>query len=479
MMNGEKPTTFDELKIHDKLKENIRNLGFSSMMPIQAQAVPLMINGSDVLAAAKTGSGKTLAFLIPMINFMLVNNVKQEDKIVGIIISPTRELTIQTYEVAEGLVLNTGIKLGMAIGGTCKNDEIKKLKEGVNLLIATPGRLVDHMLHPEYFKSDNLKILVIDEADRILGDGFKLQLDEIIKNLPKQRQTALFSATQTKDVDALAGVSFQQEPIYIGVDDESETSTAAGLTQSYIICPADKRFRLLITFLRRNKKKKIMVFFSTRSSVRFHSLFFSKLEIDHLAIHGDQSIQQRVEAFNKFRAKSNGILLCTDVAARGLDFPSVDWVIQYDPPTNEFEYIHRVGRSARAGSKGHALLFLMENEKGFLKILENSKVKLNKLPMPNDDKLTEIYFTTEKLMTENRQLLTSAKDALRSYLMSYERNPLKDCFNVEKLDIEGISKSFGFNEMPYLDIKDVKKKEENGAWIKKEKAKNARKTNNK
>ena len=121
----------------------------------------------------------------------------------------------------------------------------------------------------------------------------------------------------------------------------------------------------------------------------------------------------------------------------------------------------------------------MENEKGFLKILENSKVKLNKLPMPNDDKLTEIYFTTEKLMTENRQLLTSAKDALRSYLMSYERNPLKDCFNVEKLDIEGISKSFGFNEMPYLDIKDVKSKEENGAWIKKEKAKNARKTNNK
>ncbi|KAH0785730.1 ATP-dependent RNA helicase HAS1 [Histomonas meleagridis] len=465
---------FEDLELCEILQINIKNMGFSKMMPIQAQAIPLMLNGSDVLAAAKTGSGKTLAFLIPMINFMIKNNIQRKDGIIGLIIAPVHELAVQTYEVAQNLLKGTEIFTGMAIGGTSKKKEIKEYESGVNLLIATPGRLVDHILGTKGFQLNNLKILVIDEADRILEAGFRSQLDEIIANLPKARQTALFSATQTQDVEALAAVSFQQgTPIYVGVDDSSSSSTATNLTQSYVIVPPDKRLLLLVTFLKKNHKKKIMVFFSTRASVKFHHMFFGELKIKTLAIHGDQSQQKRIDAFNQFRQQKSGIMLCTDVAARGLDIPAVDWVVQYDPPTSEREYIHRVGRSARAGAEGQALLFLMENEKPFLKILEDAKVPLKKLPMPTK-KIISINLLIENLMTTNRKLMKNAKEGLKSYLMSYESHPLTQCFNVKKLDIEGVAKSFGFNEMPYLDIRVVGAKEDDGAWIKREKAKRAK-----
>jgi ATP-dependent RNA helicase DDX18/HAS1 len=367
--------------------------------------------------------------------------------------------------------MGSSVRSGIAIGGTSKKADAQLFSRGVTLLVATPGRLVDHVLTTATFTLKFVKIFVMDEADRILEGGFRLQLDEIIANLPADRQTALFSATQTRDVDALAAVSFRQgAPLYIGVDDQSESSTAAGLAQAYVVTPPERRLMLLITFLKKQKGKKVMVFFSTKASVKYHHKMFKALKIVSLAIHGDQSQEKRTRAFNAFRGQTAGLLLCTDVAARGLDIPAVEWIVQFDPPASEKEYIHRVGRSARAGAEGRALLFLMANEMPFLRHLEAARVPLKELKFP-DDKVMKLDLLIANILNTNRAILTLAKEALTAYLMAYESHSLKDSFNVEQLAIEGVAKSFGFDELPRLNIPLSDGRKQDGAWIKKEKRK--------
>lgn len=462
---------FSSLAISTQLKVNIERMGFTTMFPIQKQTITPMLEGKDLLAAAKTGSGKTLAFLIPAVEMLIKMEAKPENGVLVLIIAPTRELAVQTNDCCTKLLQDTGITNGVSIGGTQKKHEAQMFSRGVNVLVATPGRLVDHIIGTPSFTLKYVKLLIMDEADRILEQGFHLQLEEIIRNLPEKRQTALFSATQTKNVDDLATVSFRQgTPLYIGVDDESESSTAVNLEQTYVMAPPDKRLMYLLTLIKRNKKKKIMVFFGTRSSVRFHAMIFKKLGVSVLEIHGDQGQQKRIDAFNEFKKKSSGALFCTDVAARGLDIPAVDLVIQYDPPTSEKEYIHRVGRSARAGAEGRALLFLMQSEKAFLGHLESAKVPLKELKIPKD-KIMDVDLVVLNAMAEDRKLTQAAKEGLKSYLMGYESHPLTDSFDVTKLDIEGVAKSFGFDEMPYLDIPLSDGKKTDGSWIKREKRK--------
>jgi ATP-dependent RNA helicase DDX18/HAS1 len=319
------PTQFSDLPIDPRLQANLSALGFDALFPIQQQAIPQMLEGRDIVASAKTGSGKTLAFLIPAVHLLLTLNAQPEDNLLVLIIAPTRELALQTSEVATSLLRGTGIWSGLAIGGTSKKGNSQLFLMGINLLVATPGRLVDHIITTPSFTLKFVRLLVIDEADRILEAGFRLQLDEVISNLPDARQTALFSATQTRDVEALAAVSFKRgDPLYIGVDDASPSSTAAGLTQAYVIAPANQRLKLLITFLRKNKGKKIMVFFSTKASVKFHHKLLGELKIATLAIHGDQSQQKRIDAFGQFRGHPHGIIVCTDVVVRGFDIPAVE-----------------------------------------------------------------------------------------------------------------------------------------------------------
>jgi ATP-dependent RNA helicase DDX18/HAS1 len=466
--------SFSDLPIHPSLKQNLVRLGFSEMFPIQVRGISPMLDGLDILAAAKTGSGKTLAFLIPAVNLLLNLKAAPEQGILVLVIAPTRELAVQTSDVATELLASTGIRSGLAIGGTSKTRDSRSFSQGLNLLVATPGRLVDHIIGTPSFTLRNVKLLVIDEADRILESGFHTQLNEIIANLPETRQTALFSATQTHDVKSLAAVSFKHgDPLYIGVDDDSSSSTASGLTQAFVIAPPDQRLMLLITFLRRNRKKKVMVFFSTKSSVKFHGQLFAELSIKSLAIHGDQSQQNRIEAFRQFKERKYGVMLCTDVAARGLDIPAVEWIVQYDPPSSEKEYIHRVGRSARAGAEGRALLFLMKNERKFLEYLEGAKVPLKEFTFPTD-KVMQLELLISNILSTKRDLQKLAKEAFRAYLMSYDSHPLNDCFNVAKLDIESLAKSFGFEEVPHLDIQVSTGKKDDGAWIQKAKRKTQR-----
>ncbi|KAJ2447928.1 ATP-dependent RNA helicase, partial [Coemansia sp. RSA 2337] len=298
----------------------------------------------------------------------------------------------------------------------------------------------------------NLKTLVIDEADRILENGFEDEMKAIIKILPQEeRQTMLFSATQTTKVEDLARISLKQGPLYINVDEGKEQATAEGLEQGYVMCESDRRFLLLFTFLKRNLKKKVIVFFSSCNSVKYHAELLNYIDVPVLDLHGKQKQQKRTNTFFEFINADKGILLCTDVAARGLDIPAVDWIIQYDPPDDPRDYIHRVGRTARAGGQGRSLLFLLPSELGFLRYLKQAKVPLNEYQFP-PSKVANVQSQLEKLIEKNFYLNKSARDGYRSYLQSYASYQLKNIFNVNLLDLQKVGKAFGFTVPPNVNI---------------------------
>lgn len=380
---------FESLDCNENTKKAIKDMGFTRMTEVQAKTIPPLLEGRDVLGAAKTGSGKTVAFMIPAIELLLRKNFKPRNGTGVIIVSPTRELAIQIYGVAEELCKYHQLTHGLVIGGANRKAETEKLVKGVNLLVATPGRLLDHLQNSQGFVFKNLQTLVIDEADRILDIGFEEEMKQIVKILPKERQSMLFSATQTTKVSDLARISLKAGPLYINVDEKKEASTADGLEQGFVVVEADKRFLLLFTFLRKNQKKKVIVFFSNCNAVKYYAELLNYIDVPVMELHGRQKQQKRTSTFFEFSQAERGILLCTDVAARGLDIPAVDWIVQYDPPDDTRDYIHRVGRTARAGGKGKSLLFLLPSETGFLKFLKEAKVPLNEYQFPNN-KITNV-----------------------------------------------------------------------------------------
>ncbi|KAL1927274.1 hypothetical protein VTP01DRAFT_3903 [Rhizomucor pusillus] len=451
--------SFESLDCCEKTKNGIKDMGFTKMTEVQARTIPPLMAGRDVLGAAKTGSGKTLAFLIPAIEMLYRLKFKPRNGTGVIIVSPTRELALQIFGVAKDLLKYHQHTFGIVIGGANRKAEADKLTKGVNLLIATPGRLLDHLQNTRGFVFKNLKALVIDEADRILEIGFEEEMRQIVRILPKERQTMLFSATQTTKVSDLARISLKQGPLYINVDEKKDTSTAEGLEQGYVVCESDKRFLLLFTFLRKNLKKKIIVFFSSCNSVKYHAELMNYIDVPVLDLHGKQKQQKRTATFFEFCNAEKGILLCTDVAARGLDIPAVDWIVQFDPPDDPRDYIHRVGRTARAGGRGKSLLFLLPSELGFLRYLKHAKVPLNEYQFPAN-KIANVQSQLEKLVEKNYYLNQSARDGFRSYLQAYASFSLKKIFNVNALDLTKVAKSFGFSVPPKvnLSIESSKKK---------------------
>jgi len=446
---------FDSLEsLSEATRKSIKAMGFESMTEVQSRTIPLLLKGKDVLAAARTGSGKTLAFLVPSVELLHHARFLPRNGVGVLIISPTRELALQTYGVCDELMSKHHSQtFGLVMGGSNRKTEAEKLAKGVNLLVSTPGRLLDHLQNTPAFNFRNLQVLVIDEADRILDIGFEEELKQIVKILPKDRQTCLFSATQTNKVSDLAKLSFKKSPVYVGVDDDRTESTASGIQQGYCVTPSEQRFLLLFSFLKRNRnKKKIMVFFSSCNSVKFHSELLNYVDIQVKDIHGNQKQAKRTATFFEFCNAKQGILLCTDVAARGLDIPQVDWIIQFDPPDDPKEYIHRVGRTARGASgKGKALLFLLPEEIGFLRYLRKAKVPLNEYEYPKS-KISNVQSQLEKLIEKNYYLRQSAKNAYRSYLLAYNSHHLKDVYNVHQLDLAMAAKSFGFSVPPKVNI---------------------------
>ncbi|MCJ1352555.1 MAG: ATP-dependent RNA helicase [Icmadophila ericetorum] len=450
---GPEPKKFSDLNLSSKTMQAIEDMKFETMTEIQQRGIPPLLAGRDVLGAAKTGSGKTLAFLIPAVEMLSALKFKPRNGTGVIVVSPTRELALQIFGVARELMAHHSQTYGIVIGGAARRPEAEKLAKGVNLLIATPGRLLDHLQNTPGFVYKNIKALIIDEADRILEVGFEDEMRQIVKILPKdERQTMLFSATQTTKVEDLARISLRPGPLYINVDHQKENSTVDGLEQGYVICDSDKRFLLLFSFLKRNLKKKIIVFFSSCNCVKYHSELLNYIDLPVLDLHGKQKQQKRTNTFFEFCNAKQGTLICTDVAARGLDIPSVDWIIQFDPPDDPRDYIHRVGRTARgSGGKGRSLMFLQPSEVGFLKHLKEARVPVVEFEFPAK-RIVNVQSQLEKLIGQNYYLNKSAKDGYRSYLQAYASHSLRSIFNVNALDLVKVAKSFGFQTPPRVDI---------------------------
>ncbi|EGT60111.1 hypothetical protein CAEBREN_13632 [Caenorhabditis brenneri] len=447
-------TTFASLegKVNANLLKAVHNLGFTTMTEIQAKSIDPLLEGKDVLASAKTGSGKTLAFLLPAIELLHKLNWKQHNGTGIIIVSPTRELSMQTYGVLSELLEGSNLTYGLVMGGSNRSAEKDKLAKGVSILVATPGRLLDHLQNTDNFLVRNLKCLIIDEADRILDIGFEIEMQQVLRHLPKQRQSMLFSATHSPKVDELVKLALHSNPVRVSVNEKAEEATVEGLQQGYIVAPSDKRLLLLFTFLKKNKTKKVMVFFSSCNSVKFHHELLNYIDIPCMSIHGKQKQQKRTTTFFQFCQAESGILLCTDVAARGLDIPAVDWIVQYDPPDEPREYIHRVGRTARGtNGSGKALLVLRPEELGFLRYLKAAKVTLNEFEF-SWSKVANIQSQLENLISKNYYLNKSAKEAYKCYLRAYDSHSLKEIFDVTNMDLTAVSKSFGFSVPPFVDL---------------------------
>ncbi|XP_036110616.1 ATP-dependent RNA helicase DDX18 [Molossus molossus] len=447
-------TSFTSLSnlVNENTLKAIKEMGFTHMTEIQHKSIRPLLEGRDLLAAAKTGSGKTLAFLIPAVELIVKLKFMPRNGTGVLILSPTRELAMQTFGVLKELMTHHVHTYGLIMGGSNRAAEAQKLANGINIIVATPGRLLDHMQNTPGFMYKNLQCLVIDEADRILDVGFEEELKQIIKLLPTRRQTMLFSATQTRKVEDLARISLKKEPLYVGVDDDKDNATVDGLEQGYVVCPSEKRFLLLFTFLKKNRKKKLMVFFSSCMSVKYHYELLNYIDLPVLAIHGRQKQNKRTTTFFQFCNADTGILLCTDVAARGLDIPEVDWIVQYDPPDDPKEYIHRVGRTARGlNGRGHALLILRPEELGFLRYLKQSKVPLSEFEF-SWSKISDIQSQLEKLIEKNYFLHKSAQEAYKSYIRAYDSHSLKQIFNVNNLNLPQVALSFGFKVPPFVDL---------------------------
>ena len=424
---------------------------FTELTPIQSHSIPAALAGRDLLAEAKTGSGKTLAFLIPIVENITRAGFKPKNGTAAIVIGPTRELCQQIEGVLLKLLKHSfgSITFLCCIGGQPRNTEAYKLASGIMIVVASPGRLLDHLKLTKEWHTKNLLMLAVDEADRILDNGFEDDLREIVSLLPRKRQTFLFSATQTTRVEQLARISFHKPPVYISLKSKKDRATVETLEQGYVVCPSEHRLMLLYHFVKKNISKKMIVFFSSRNSVSFHCELFNYVDVPCVAFHGKQKQHQRSATYMQFCNSPSGVLFTTDVAARGLDIPKVDWIVQFDPPDDPVKYIHRVGRTARAGRVGNALMFLLPSEQLFLKYLyQDAHVGVNEYCFDMEKLSATVQGQLEKLVMSNYYLRTSARQAYEGYLLSYSSSQLKNVFNVQQLDLARVAKGFALTEPP-------------------------------
>jgi len=361
-----------------ELIEGLSSMGFEKPTPIQERAIPVILENRDVIACAQTGTGKTAAFLLPVINKIIKEHTETVN---ALIIVPTRELAIQIDEALQGFSYFTPISAIAIYGGTngiSYEQEKKALTQGANIIIATPGRLLAH-LNQGYVKFNTVKHLILDEADRMLDMGFSDDLNRIISFLPEERQTLMFSATMPPKIRALAGKVLKQ-PVEINI---AVSKPAAGVLQAAYLVPNEKKIQLIKHLLAGKNLKSILIFSSTKSKVKQLELELRKLKMNSAAIHSDLMQEQRNEVLRNFKSRKIQILVATDILSRGIDIDSIELVINFDVPGDAEDYIHRVGRTARAESTGVALTFISPADKRKFRNIEQligNEVK--KLPMP-------------------------------------------------------------------------------------------------
>lgn len=397
-------TSFKSLGVCDALVEACDNLGWSSATRIQEKVLPDALKGRDIIGLAETGSGKTGAFCIPMLQALLENPIR--GAVFGVVLAPTRELAFQIHTVVEGLGTTMGATSLCIVGGVPVTQQSIALGRNPHILVATPGRLIDHLTNTKGFNLSNLQYLVLDEADRMLSLDFEAELNELLQVIPEKRKTLLFSATMTSKVQKLQRACLK-DPVKVEVSTKFQTPKK--LLQSYLFVPAKYKDCYLTYLINEYAGQSILVFGATCNNVQRLALMLRNLGFPAICLHGQMSQPKRLGALHKFTSGSRSVLICTDIAARGLDIPSVDVVINFDLPGHGKDYIHRVGRTARAGRSGKAIAMVTQYDVEIYQRLEGLLGK--KLPECKLDEET-VLILLERVNEAQRLATRELKEQL-------------------------------------------------------------------
>ena len=359
---------FEDLKLEDPILKAIEKQGYTNPTPIQEQAIPILLNGHDLLGVAQTGTGKTAAFGIPILNHLLKeNNTGGKRKIKALVVTPTRELAIQIAESFRAYGQFTNLRNTVIFGGVKQSKQVASLQQGVDILVATPGRLLD-LMNQGYISFSDLKYVVLDEADQMLDMGFIHDVKKIIAKLPLKRQSLFFSATMPKSI-----VDLSQKMLgnFKRVTIKPQQATAEKVEQGVYFVSKNNKPKLLIHLIEGRSTDSVLVFSRTKHGANKIVKVLDKANIKSAAIHGNKSQLQRQKALGAFKDGSLKVLIATDIAARGIDVDDLALVINYDLPNVSETYVHRIGRTGRASASGIALSFCMGDERPYLKDIEN------------------------------------------------------------------------------------------------------------
>ena len=468
----------EEGGVHPYVAQTLNNLGMKNLTLVQSLSLPLISAGFDCLIKSQTGSGKTLAYAIPLVQKLaeVRPKIDRTQGTFAIIICPTRELVVQSYEWFQKLCYSfKWLVPGMLIGGEKRKSEKARVRKGITILIATPGRLVDHITHTKSLSLKSVQWLVLDECDRMLELGYKRDVQAVLTALEEQnnekRQTLLLSATLTQGIEEMSSISLKH-PKFIdaAVDSNQENmekmeslkvlTTPDNLQQTFVIVPAKLRLIILAGFMlwkcRYSKPRKLLVFMNTQDMIDFHQCIFEQVlngleeqnenrPLRLLKLHGSMEQKERLKILEEVKKSTDCILFCTDVAARGLDLPQVDWIVQYNPPTTTADYVHRVGRTARIGAKGSSLIFTLPSEANFIKELEENNMqmlqlnaervleklyanapvskKTGKRPSTMEEAATDLQMKFETAICNDKTMHENASQAYVSYVRSYASYP--------------------------------------------------------
>ncbi|XP_075181052.1 ATP-dependent DNA helicase DDX31 [Anomaloglossus baeobatrachus] len=484
--------SFSELGLHPHLVATLTNvLEMSRMTSVQKMTIPALLSGRDAMVRSQTGSGKTLAYGVPLVQRLqeVTPKIQRSHGPYALILVPTRELALQSFTIIQKLLKPfTWIVPGVLMGGEKRKSEKARLRKGINILISTPGRLVDHIRSTKNIHFTHVRWLVVDEADRILDLGFEKDLTAIMNALNAQserRQNVLLSATLSQGVTRLADISLHSPvAVSVGADPRSEPMLGVSspveqgavdsfavperLLQHAVVVPSKLKLVTLAAFIlgkwQSDPKPKMIVFFPSCELVEFHHTLLSNVlplqpragdPAVFLRLHGGMAQEERTDVFQQFSGVRAGILLCTDVAARGLDLPQVTWIVQYNAPVSVEEYIHRVGRTARLGARGSSLLVLIPSEAEYIQTLVNHKISVSEMKMEEilSNLLPEEFLIIKrgKRRPPGGSMEQVERSALQSYIRSYATYPknLKQIFHVRSLHLGHVAKSFGLRDAPH------------------------------
>ncbi len=357
---------FKDYSIHSSIKNQLEILGFKKPTDIQFKAIKHILDGEDVMAVAPTGTGKTAAFIIPMLHRLITKKPKTKNGVRSLVLVPTRELAAQITDAAKALAAQTALKIVGIYGGVEQDKQIADLKKVTDILIGTPGRIFD-LQAQGFIHLEDLEILVLDEADLMLDLGFNKDVKDLVKRIPKNRQTLFFTATISKKIKSLA-YDIVRDAIRIQISPKNPVSK--NVTHAVMFCEMDDKRFFLENLIKENEELKFIVFVRTKVRAERVVAAMQRVDVKSEALHGGKEQTDRFSILDRFRSGENKVLVTTDVACRGIDIPNMDFVVNYDLPDNPENYVHRCGRTGRGTNKGQALSFCAPDEEKLLNDIE-------------------------------------------------------------------------------------------------------------